>query len=601
MKLREKTNIDIYEENNINGLLLSNTVEEESTKNKIRATMQIISKTLCGTLGPYGSTTIIQDREMKHFATKDGYDLMNRMSFDDEVSRTILDLLRQVASNQVLSVGDGSTSAIVVANALYSTLTDKNNAEFFKKVAAKDIVDIINDLGAVVEIELKKIAKPVSPDLKEIETVAMISTNNDDAAGRLIKEIYDKIGQYGFITTEVVNKKEVDGYEIKQGLEWGRGFIDPIYARSYENKKIIYDQEPRFFITNSTLTYEDLQILLSGIIGEVCGKQKSELVIVANDYDDDVRKFLKINKTKHLQGGNIPELIFTPVDIDQITKTGRNNLEDLATLVGCEVYDKFEHTPTMFVVDPSRFIGRAEKAIITEKNTQVIGKDLSEDHVKAKKSKVDALNEKIKELDMIEEPSREELIELYELRRRVSSLTDSTAIIHVGGKTQTERITRERLFEDAIFAAKSAIKYGVIVGGNISIPRIINKSKLSIVKKLSKKYSYLPVDDVPEFIGAFLDIIKNSFLESYRNVLNNSYLTDVEVEGIMSKCVRDNKFYNLKLHKFEDSNKTNVINSVNTDLEIMRSCFSIIGILATSNQFLTINFNVRDSIKKEKV
>jgi chaperonin GroEL len=598
MKLREKTNFEIYEENSIPNGFLTNTVEEENSKNKIRATMQMISKTMCGTLGPYGSTTIIQDREMKHFATKDGYDLMNRLNFDDEVARTILDLLRQVASNQVLSVGDGSTSAVVVANALYSALTDKANSELFKKVAAKDIVDMINDLGSMLEIELKKIARPLSSDLKEIETVAMISTNNDEKAGKLIKEIYDKIGQFGFITTEITNKKEVDAYEIKQGLEWGRGYIDQLYSRGYENKKIIHDQEPRVFITNSTLTYDDLEILVSEIVGGVCGREKAELVIVANDYDDDVRNFFKINRTKHLQGGKVEELVFTPVDIEQITKTGRNNVEDLATLLGCEVYDKFQHKVVDFIANPSRFLGRAEKVIITEKNTQIIGKEISTEQSALKAKKVKEFNERIVELDAIEEPTREELIDLYEYRRRVSSLTDSTAIIHIGGKTQTERMTRERLFEDAIFAAKSAIKHGIIVGGNISIPRIIDKKNSQFVRVLSKRYSYLPVENLSEFIKSFLDIIKNSFLESYRNVLNNSYLTDIEVEGVMNKCIRKNMFYNLKLHKFESSMKTSVINSVNTDIEIMRSCFSIIGILATSNQFLTLNFNVRDLIKK---
>jgi len=113
MKLRNKTNIEICEDNKLKYSFLANTIEESLTKSKIRATMQIISKTLCGTLGPYGSTTVVQDREGRHFATKDGYDVMNKISFDDEVARTILDILRQVASTQVLNVGDGSTSAIV--------------------------------------------------------------------------------------------------------------------------------------------------------------------------------------------------------------------------------------------------------------------------------------------------------------------------------------------------------------------------------------------------------------------------------------------------------------------------------------------------------
>ena len=197
MKLREKTTIQICEENNLPYTFLTNIVEESNAKAKIRATLEVISKTLCGTLGPYGSTTLIQDREGRHFASKDGYDLMNRLSFSDEVSRTVLDLVRSIASTQVLTVGDGSTSAIVVANALYNALTDPEKTKFFKRVAAKDITDILNDLSEILEEEMKGRAVPVSEDLSEIETIAMIATNNDKNSGKLFKEIYDKIGPFG--------------------------------------------------------------------------------------------------------------------------------------------------------------------------------------------------------------------------------------------------------------------------------------------------------------------------------------------------------------------------------------------------------------------
>jgi chaperonin GroEL len=596
MKLRKKTNMEIIKENNIPLAFLTNTVEEATTKAKIRTTMQIISKILCGTLGPYGSTTIIQDKELRHFASKDGYDLMNRINFDDEVARTILDMLRQVASNQVLTVGDGSTSAVVVANSLFSALTDKENKELFSKVAPKDIVDMLNDISEIIEEALKVKARPLSKDLHEIETVAMISTNNDAAAGKLIREIYEKIGEFGFISTEITKKKEKDTYEIKQGIEWQRGYVDSYFAANYENKKVIHDEEPRVFITSDIFTYSDLEVLLSSVLGDVCGKQKAELVIIANGYEEDVKKFLRVNRTKHLGIKSTPELVFTAVDIDQVTASGKNNLKDLAMLLNCEVYDKFQHNPVDYIANPARFLGRAEKIVITEKTTQVIGKELSEEHTAKKKEIITELRLQLEEKMKIEEETKESDLAIYELRRRISNLTDSTAIIHVAGKSQTERMTRERLFEDAIFASKSAIKHGVIVGGNISIPMMIDFGKKDIIKILKLDYSYLPVQ--PEFFEKFIDIVKDAFLESYKNVLNNSYLTDDDVDMIVDKCMKEDKFYNLKLHTFENFKDTSVINSVQTDIEIMRSCFSIIGILATSNQMITLNFSTSDLIVK---
>jgi chaperonin GroEL len=594
MKLRKKTNIEICEENNLSYTFLANTIEESLTKSKIRATMQIISKTLCGTLGPYGSTTVVQDREMRHFATKDGYDVMNKIAFDDEVAKTVLDILRQVASTQVLNVGDGSTSAIVVAEALYSGLTDPK-LELFKKVAPKDILDILNDIAEFLEIELKKQAKPISADLHEIETIAKIATNNDKETGKMILDVYQKIGTFGFITTDVLEKKEKDTYEIKQGIEWSRGYIDDYFAYGYNNKKVLHDQEPRVFLTNSTLTYADLEVLLSSIVGDVCGKQKAELVIVANNFDEDVRNFFKINRTKHLAGKGVPEMIFTVVDIDQVTSTSINNLEDLATMLGCEIYNKMEHKATDYLIKPERFIGKAEKITVTSKSTQIIGKELTGELLEAKDNKVKGFKEKLEELTKKDNLTNDEEFDIYELKRRISSLTDSTAIIHVGGKSLTERMTRERLIEDAIFASKSAIKYGVIPGGNIMIPRILRKSKIS---DLVTKYSYIPVDNLEDFFTSFLKLVERAFLESYANVLNNSYFSEVEVEGVIEKCLREDKFYNLKLHTYEDISETGVINSVDTDIQIMRSVVSIIGILATSNQFITLNFNVVDQIRK---
>jgi chaperonin GroEL len=598
MKLRKKTNIEISEENGLPFALLTNTVEEKTSKAKIRATMQVISKILCGTLGPYGSTTIVQDREMRHFATKDGYDVMNKISFDDEMSRTILDILRQVASGQVLSVGDGSTSAIVVSEALYSALTDSKTNNLFERVSPKDILDALNKLSEYLEAKLKERATPISDDLKQLETVARIATNNDKETGKLMLEIYSKIGKFGFISTDVLDKKEKDSYEIKQGIEWQRGYIDDYFAYNRDNKKIIHDQEPRLFLSNSTLTYEDLEALLSQVIGDVCGKQKAEIVIVANNFDEDVRNFFKINRTKHMANKGITEMVFTVVDIDQVTQSSIHNLEDLATMAGCEIYDKMKHKPVDYIANAERFIGRAEKIIVTAKSIQIIGKNLSGKNQENKENKVAFLKEDLERLLAIQEPNKDQDFDVYEARRRISSLTDSTAIIHVGGKSLTERMTRERLIEDAIFACKSAIKHGYIPGGNIMIPIILEENTKELVEMFEKEYEYLPIENLHNFFSSFLGIVEEAFLESYRNVLNNSYFNEEEVEEVIEECLNRKVFYNLKLHEYESLLETSVINSVDTDIQILRSVISIIGILATSNQFITLNLNITDQIKK---
>lgn len=598
MKLRDKTNLEICDENKLKISISTNVVEEENTKNKMRATSNLIAKALIATLGPYGSSTIIQDREGKHFATKDGYDLMNRMDFDDAVARTILDLFRTTASNQVFTVGDGSTSAIVVANALFQALTDKEQLEYFFKIAPKDILDILNDLSELIENELKKLVKPVSEDMSELDIIAAVANNNDMTVGKLIGDIYRKIGQYGFISMDVVDKQDKDTFEIKSGVEWKRGYIDSIFARVHGDEKIIFDENPRIILSNSTITYDDLETGLIPLMKAAMSKQENtQLIIVANDFDANAVQFLKNNRTKHLSQ-KIKEMNFVAVDIDQVTKESRNKLEDLAILCGCKIWDKMFTKPAEIIARPDDFIGMAEKAVITPKTTQIIKSDNVSDSVKkAISSKVKEIDEELKKLSNIEVPNREEDMKIYELRQRKSRLTSSTAIFHVGGKTMAERMTRQRLIEDAIFACKSTLEHGYIPGGNICIPKVLRDKKEAFASILGAKYSYLPVENVRLFFAYFIDMLTAAFLESYKAVLSNSYMSEEVIEETIKTCLDENKFYNLKLHTFEDWDHTKVINSVETDVQILKSCISIIGILSTSNQFITLGMDLSSQIR----
>ena len=326
-------------------------------------------------------------------------------------------------------------------------------------------------------------------------------------------------------------------------------------------------------------------------------QEKTQLIIVANDFDADALQFLKNNRVKHLSSKQ-PEMNFVAVDIDQVTKESRNKLEDLALLCGCKIWDKLFTKPAEIIAKPSDFIGTIGKAIVTPKTTQIIKNDnVSETVRKAIDAKVKELESELKKLSAIEVPNKEEDMKLYELRQRKSRLTSSTAVFHVGGKTMAERMTRQRLIEDAIFACKSTLEHGYIPGGNICIPKILHEKKEAFASILGAKYSYLPLDNIRLFFGYFIDVIANAFLESYRAVLNNSYMDEETVEKTIEECLKNEKFYNLKLHSFEDFYETKVINSVETDIQILKSCTSIIGILSTSNQFITLGMDMSGQIR----
>ena len=601
MKLREKTNLEICNENNLKLTLLSNVAEETTTKNQIKATMQIIAKALCGTLGPYGSTTICQDGQMKHhLVTKDGYDLLNRIIFDNEISRTILDLLKNISSSQVATVGDGSTSAIIVASELYDSITNPQNKEMFSRVASKDIVDMLNYLGELLEDELKAIAKPISEDMHELDTVAAVAVNNDKEAGKNVAEIYKKIGKYGFVSTDVLDVCSKDYVEYRDGISWHRSYIEDYFVLNKQSKKINHE-EPWIFLTTDFLGQKDLPILTE-VIGNAA-KNEKELLIVCNGADQDARTFLKKNRLKHLSN-KTPELIFTVVDIDQVTETSREILENLAILTGCQIWDStynLTHTHPYLVANFDKFIGKAHKVLINQKETQVIcdAALIPEDYHFIKAEKIKWLEEQIESASNKLDRNMEEEHALFYLKSSYNTLQGNTAILHVGGQTLTERMSRERLLEDAILACKSAINNGFIYGGNLAIPKIINTEEEKLINLLSKKFKYLPFEDSNEFFQLFLLIIKHAFLASYKHVLDNAYFTEEEVEEVALHCLYESEFYNLKTHKYEPFDETSVINSVDTDIQIMKACISIIGLLATSNQVVTSSYCMSDAIRKE--
>jgi len=603
-RLREKTNREICKENNINSILLTNVIDESISKNKIRATLQIIAKALSSTLGPDGSTTILQDVERQHLVTKDGLDVISRMTFEDEIARTVLELVKTISRNQVLSVGDGSTSAIIVANSLYQELTAAENKEHFKYVSPKVIVDILNYLATYLETELKKRAIPLSEDLHEIAQIAAIAMNNDDEVGKLVQGIYQKIGKYGFISTDVAENYEEDFVEYKKGISWDRGYIHPTFAEKYEGHKIIHEK-PAIFITNTPITADDCDPIFRPLIGQICAREQRPLVIVANFISDDAKQFFRNVREIYKMGK--AELFFTVVDIDQVTEININNLQDLALLCGCEIFNKHIYSDAELVArldtayqkeDKYKFIGKALKATISKNKTEIICDDdlLSTEALETKKAAIEKFDLELETLNKKSTLTTEERNLTFMYKMRKSNLENLTSIVHIGGRSYEERRSRERLFEDAIFASKSAIDYGYTVGGNIMMPKILTDDCDKLVKTLREKYKYVNQDK--DFFKYFILLVRDSFLASYVSVLDNSYLlSDEKIDEIVNVVLNKNKFYNLKTHSYEDFATTSVINSVNTDIQIMKSCISLIGLLATSNQVITLNYNVVDQVQ----
>ena len=603
-KLIDETIGDICNKCQLISPYVTNATDRRTSIKKVKAALMICAKSLASTLGPNGSTTIIEDQTGQHLVTKDGLDVITRLRFSDAVANIVLAQLRSIARNQVRLVGDGSTSAIIIANSLYQAITDLDAGKF-DSFSGKDIVDILNELAKYFEEKIIQYSTPISSNFAELEMLAKISTNNDISCGKTIREIYNTIGKYGFITTNTTKAYTEDTVEYVTGMSWERGYIDSHYGEGFEKGVVKYEikngKTPKIFICRGRLDGSDAQ-MLGQVIGAVCGNNDPKkganeddlvpLIILAQSYSDDVKMWLQNNR--HISRMmSLYDLPIMALDIDDCTRRSQDLVDNLSLLSGAKIYNKNKSILAQndVILNVNDYIGSIKSVIATATHTDLIIDDTIVSSNNILKERVDNLiadlRNKIAFIENESDFTDDDQTEVYYLKSKLATLTKSSAIYHVGGLRNEERVSRERLIEDAIYACKSALKYGYVFGGNLVIPSIIRDNKNEIIDMLKHKFEYL--DQLSFDFTAFIDSIDNAFKESYYLVLNNGSVADIN--GIIDKCLNEKLFYNLKLHKYEKIGDTTVINSAATDIEIMKSCFSIIGMLSTSNQIITSTFN----------
>lgn len=566
--------------------LKCNIINESNSKDIIEKVLNIISESVSKSLGPYGSTTIIQDPySINHSVTKDGYSILNKISFYGGVETAILDLIRKISRSLVQEVGDASTSCIVVANKLLLELN-----KFFlsnTKVPRKEVLDFLNELEVIVEKEIKKISKPLK-DKKRLAKVASISNNNDKELGNLVADIYEELGFKGFINLEL-SETENTYHNITNGVEVNRGYINYIYVTEPDKVTCKY-KEPRILMCNDVLDDKDSEFIADLLTLSIASGVP--MVIIAKEYSLEIANILNNNKVQ-----NKKNLQLLPIEYSLATVNRNEEFQDLAVYLNATIYDK-ANGAQLTKKDAGDYwlnkMGGCKLVKANERLTQFIEGEINEDARQFRLDEIDRLAEAIKKKSATIDVSEE----LYELEKRKSSLEGKIASLYVGGKTDIEKTSRRDLLEDSIFACKSAIEYGYVIGGNLLVPHILYTKYDTIFEKLRKNkkiFNSLSKNNYQRdsVIYQLIDLTKESFLESYKRVLLNKYISedDSTYKDILEQCSesKDMKIYNLVSNEFEDISKTDVINSANTDIAMMKSIFSIIGLLSSSNQLLALD------------
>ena len=390
------------------------------------------------TLGPKGRNVIIDQPYGAPKITKDGVTVAKSIEFEDRFENMGAQLVRQVANKANEAAGDGTTTATVLARAIY--------AEGCKSVAAglnpMDLRRGVNmAVDAVVE-ELRKMTKNVSSN-EEIMQVATISANNDQTIGKLIATAMEKVGKDGVITVQD-GKTLSDELEVVEGMKFDRGFISPYFMTDTKTMKTEMEDPAILLYDSKISTVQSLLPILENI-----AREGRSLVIIAEDVDGEALSTLILNK---LRGG----LKVCAVKAPGFGDNRKNTLADLAVLTGATLIS--QETGQKLESATMDMLGSAKKITITKDDTVILNGQGAPEAIAARCENIRSLIS-----------TTQSTYEKEKLEERLAKLSGGVAVIKVGGASEVEVGEKKDRIEDALNATRAAVAEGIVVGAGAAL------------------------------------------------------------------------------------------------------------------------------------
>src|SRR5213592_2703178 len=428
------------------------------------------------TLGPKGRNVVLDKKFGSPTITKDGVTVAKEIDLKDPLENMGAQMVREVASKTSDTAGDGTTTATVLAQAIY-----REGAK--NVVAGANPMDIKRGIEKAVEAitgELKKMAKPVSGNM--VAQVGTISANNDETIGKIIADAMDKVGKDGVITVEEAKSMETS-LDVVEGMQFDRGYLSPYFVTDPERMEVVLENPVILIHEKKISSMKDLLPVLERV-----AQSGRPLLVVAEDIEGEALATLVVNK---LRGTLRAAAVKAPGFGDR----RKAMLEDIATLTGGKAMteDLGLKLENLTLED----LGRAKKITIDKDNTTIIEGAGTK---KAIEGRVKQLRAQIE--DTTSEYDREKLQE------RLAKLVGGVAVIKVGAATETEMKEKKARVEDAMHATKAAVEEGIVPGGGVALLRGI-----AVLDKLKEK-----VEDVQ--IG--INIVKRALEEPIRQIANNA-------------------------------------------------------------------------------
>jgi chaperonin GroEL len=516
-------------------------VHGEESRQAILRGVNLLADAVKVTLGPRGRNVVIDKKFGSPTITKDGVTVAKEIELQDSLENIGAQMVREVASKTSDVAGDGTTTATVLAQAIYRegvrTVAAGANPMAMKRGIEKAVEAICGNIdpttGERKNGELDKFSKPVTGDM--IAQVGSISANNDETIGHIIADAMKKVGKDGVITVEESKTLETQ-LEVVEGMQFDRGYLSPYFVTDPERMEVAFENAYVLINEKKISSMKDILPLLEQI-----SKSGKPLVIIAEDIEGEALATLVVNK---LRG----TLQVAAVKAPGFGDRRKAMLQDIATLTGGKAIteDLGIKLENVNIED----LGQAKKITIDKDNTTII-------EGKGEKGEVEG---RVKEIrSQIEKTTSD--YDREKLQERLAKLVGGVAVIKVGAATETEMKERKARVEDAMHATRAAVEEGIVPGGGVALARCataLNKLKV----------------EGDEQIG--VNIVKRALQEPIRQIAENAGEEGAIVLGKVLESKDQNFGYNALTAEYEDLVKAGVLDPT----KVVRTAFTNAGSIA---------------------
>ncbi len=412
----------------------------EEARAKLKAGVDKLANAVKVTLGPRGREVILEKKWGSPNVTKDGVSVAKEIELPDPLENMAAQLVKEVASKTADVAGDGTTTATILTQAIYTeglkAIASGANPVYVKRG--------IDEAVKVIVEELKKLSKEVS-GRKEIEQVATISANNDPEIGKIIADAMEKVGKDGVITVEESKTSETT-LEVVEGMQFDRGYLSPYFVTNPEKMEAVLENPYILIYEKKINNIRELLPVLEKVV-----QTNRPLLIIAEDVEGEALATLVVNNLKGV-------LKVVAVKAPGFGERRKAMLQDIAILTGGQAITedlgiKLEN------VDLD-MLGQADKVVVDKDNTTIIGGKGNPEDIKAR-------IEQIKK--QIETTTSE--YDKEKLQERLAKLAGGVAIIKVGAATEAELKEKKDRVDDAVHATKAAVEEGIVPGGGVALLR----------------------------------------------------------------------------------------------------------------------------------